>query len=147
MLVPRLIVLGILALSGAAWAQAPGEAGRAAQGDGAARPAAPDRLIGMAVRLRERDRVVGEVAEVVEHRGRAGLIVQIEAQDHRPVLLTAEAIEQEGGKLYLAISESDLNALPTFESASGDAGSQTLPFGGTAPGWGAPQGGLPGKKE
>jgi hypothetical protein len=145
MLVPRLLVLAALALPGAAWAQAPGETGRATQGGEAVRPAAPDRLIGLAVRLRERDRIVGEVSEVVEHQGRGGLVVQIESQDHRPVLLNAEAIEQEGGRLYLAISESDLHALPTFEGASGEAGSQTLPFGGTTPGWGEPQGGLPGK--
>jgi hypothetical protein len=147
MLIAPLALIAALAVSGTAWAQAAGSADRAGPGrEDMARPSAPDRLIGLPVRLRERDRIVGEVAEVVTRDGRSGLVVQVESQDHRPVLLDADAVEQEGGKLYLAISEAALRELPTFESASGGPGSTTLPFGGTAPGWGAPQGGLPHKK-
>ena len=118
MLVPPLVVIATLALSGAVLAQpglpAPGN-------EDMARPSAPDRLVGMPVHLRARDRVVGAVAEVAARDGRSGLVVQIDSQDGRPVLLDADAVEQVGGKLYLAISESALRALPTFESASGAA--------------------------
>jgi hypothetical protein len=141
MLLPQFVVVSLLVLYGAAWAQ---PAGTAPGTETMARPSAPDRLIGLAVRLRERDRIVGEVTEVVARQGRSGLVVQIESQDHRPVLLDADAVEQEGGKLYLGISESALRDLPTFETASGEPAAP--PDGKTAPGWGEPQGGMPGKK-
>jgi hypothetical protein len=95
------------------------------------------------VRLRERDRIVGEVADVIERNGGIALVVQVEAQDHRPVLLGPDAVEPAGGKLYLKISEAAPRELPTFESGSGEPEGEALPFGGTTPGWGQPQGGLP----
>jgi len=147
MLVAPLVVIAAITVSGEAWAQPAGGVDGAAPGtEEMARPSAPDSLIGLPVRLRARDRVVGEVAEVVQSQGRSGLVVQIESQDHRPVLLDADAVEQEGGTLYLAISESALRALPTFESASGEPESAAPGSGKTSPGWGEPQGGPPGKK-
>jgi hypothetical protein len=116
MLIP-LVTITCLALAAPAWAQ---QGGRAGPGnEEMARPSAPDRLVGKTVRLRGEGRAVGEVAEVVDRQGRSGLVVQIASQEKRPVLLDADAVEQEGGTLYLAISEAALRGLPTFESASG----------------------------
>jgi|SRR5689334_15738792 len=116
-----LVLVAILAF------HAPAQAQSSAGGQSTGSQQAPGGLIGLAVRVRERDRIVGEVADVIERNEGIGVVVQIEGQDHRPVLIGPDALEREGGKLYLTISESDLRDLPTFESGSGQPDSSSMP--------------------
>lgn len=140
--------IAVLAAPGGALAQSAAQEPASQQQEALqVRPAAPPSrsdLIGKEVRLRDRDRVIGEITDVLEQDGKpASAVIQVEERNE-PVLIDLRAIEQQGGKLMLVLSDQELKTLPVYRgpgSGRNDGYPGDRPHGGITPGWGAPEGG------